>query len=197
VTAVENSEEMVALFDQRLKQQPDAIRSRVRLFNSDWYAESPEWKKDDNYQVVYSLGNTITLTADSERLIELFRIVSALLVSDGLFVFDYVDFSKQPQEENNLVWSEPIATDSPSKSFRRAFSQSYNPERNVRRVTLHIKWDVDGREIYETESYDTLPLDDQLVRDVCKKSRLVVESGAVLSDDPLTPSSMWIAKKAD
>lgn len=151
ITAVDNSPHMVELFKRTL--QSEISMGRVRLLEEDWFDPKASWRScSEGFELVYSLGNTVSLTGSYEKLRELFILVHFVLVHGGLFVFDYFSFDDLTHGAE-LKWGDVYKTNDDNVSFQKAMSQITHPENRTRDLTLHVRWNRGGVIKNEIESY--------------------------------------------
>ncbi|MFH1653209.1 MAG: class I SAM-dependent methyltransferase [Pseudomonadota bacterium] len=198
VTAIELSTHMVNLFRERLKLSKPDIKQRISLFHDSWFNEDGDWNKSKSYQLIYFLGNTIWNTGNRNDLSRLLRNSYDLLVDGGLVVFD-LDAFDDLEDNAELVWGKPVATDVPGTKFQSAFSKRRLGNDGELEVTLHVKWIENGIERIEKEKFQTFAFDSEVVEEIATQTgfQLIETLKPRKLYDPTTTidQTMWILKK--
>ncbi|MFH1653592.1 MAG: methyltransferase domain-containing protein [Pseudomonadota bacterium] len=163
ITAVDNEVAMIVKFKDQVSKLQKKIQSRIKIYRDDWFNLNGEWNRENYYDCIYLLGNTIGLVGNKILFQKLFSRVTQMLKTNGLFIFDRVLFS-HIDNDSCPKWSEPIFHNEENKNFQLAITKNIDMNSKEGVLILHVRW-VDGsifsdeKEIYKIYQFGTVDID--------------------------------------
>ncbi len=144
ITGVDPSEPMLRAFQDKLAQEPAAVRERVQVLPGH-FASIPA---DGPYALVYSAFRAFQHLDTREQKVAALREMARVLAPGGTLAFDVFDYCPARAAERIEEQSDYRLQDGDRLIERRSSSQRH-PERPL--IQVLFRWLVDGQESERTE----------------------------------------------
>jgi SAM-dependent methyltransferase len=198
VLGIDTSDDMLYLFKTFLEKENSDIKNKITLQNDSWLSQNADWQKENTYDLIYFLGNTIGLSGTKNNIKQVFSLISKILKPGGYFAFDFVWFHHINNSEP-IVWAKSLPTDIDDEFFQRGVLIKKYENQSYIDVIFKVKWIRKNTETIEEETYRLFQLNSDLTHQLCQENKLtVIKHYDIEKKELATDASnrvLWIIRK--
>ena len=199
VSAVESSIHMINVFKTNLNNCDKDVKSRIKLYYDDYFSIISTLSKHKKYNLIYSLGNTVSALGNLDSIKSFFAMAKSMLDKDGHIAFDVLYF-KKTNNDGNVKWSDSFVSPITKETGRTCCTKKCNIDncKNKVDVTIYAKWLKERDERCESETYNLFLIDSVILKEICDELNFEIEFGIDQSNwktsDENSNSVLWIIK---